>query len=85
MLTEDQTSTFKRRWRDVQGDFVDDPQQAVREAGDLAREVLESLAGTIADPERVAAWKEGDGSGATEDLRVALRQYRLLVDKLLEL
>ena len=85
MLSEDQTSTYKQRWREVQGEFVDDPQQAVRDAGDLAREVLEALAGTIADPDRVAAWKAGDGSGATEDLRVALRQYRTLVDKLLEL
>lgn len=85
LLSAEQTGDFKQRWRDLQGDFVDDPQQAVRGAGDLAREVLQALADTIADSERVEGWKAGDGSSGTEDLRVALRQYRTLVDRLLEL
>ncbi|HST65609.1 MAG TPA: hypothetical protein VLM05_10515, partial [Mycobacteriales bacterium] len=85
LLSAERTGEFKQRWRDLQGDFVDDPQQAVRGAGDLAREVLQALADTIADPERVEGWKAGDGSTGTEDLRVALRQYRTLVDRLLAL
>ncbi len=85
LLAAERTTEFKQRWRDLQGDFVDDPQQAVRGAGDLAREVLQALADTIADSERVEGWKAGDGSTGTEDLRVALRQYRTLVDRLLEL
>jgi hypothetical protein len=85
LLSGDRTTEFKQRWRDLQSDFVDDPQQAVRGAGDLAREVLQALADTIADSDRVEGWKAGDGSTGTEDLRVALRQYRTLVDRLLEL
>ncbi len=85
LLSTDRTTEFRQRWRDLQGDFVDYPQQAVRGAGDLAREVLQALADTIAHSGRVASWKAGDGSTSTEDLRVALRQYRTLVDRLLEL
>jgi hypothetical protein len=85
LLSADQTGEFKQRWRDLQGDFVDDPQQAVRGAGDLAREVLQTLSDAIADSDRVESWQAGDGSSSTEDLRVALRQYRTLVDRLLEL
>jgi hypothetical protein len=68
----------------VQGDFVDDPRQAVRGADALAREVLDTLTAKIADKQRVDGWRAGDGSG-TEDLRLALRQYRTLVDRLLEI
>jgi hypothetical protein len=85
LLSTAQTTEFKQRWRELQGDFVDDPQQAVRSAGDLAREVLESLAAAIAEPDRVESWQAGDGSSGTEDLRQALRQYRTLVDRLLEI
>jgi hypothetical protein len=68
----------------VQGDFVDDPQQAVRSADQLARDVLGALTATIADRDTVESWKAGDG-GRTEELRQSLRQYRTLVDRLLAL
>jgi hypothetical protein len=42
------------------------------------------VAAKIADKERVDGWQSGAGA-PTEDLRLALRQYRTLVDKLLEL
>ncbi|HEV7655365.1 MAG TPA: hypothetical protein VGP36_11635 [Mycobacteriales bacterium] len=85
MLAAEHTGAFKDRWRDLQADFVDDPQQAVRGAGELARDVLAALSDKIADSERVESWQAEDGTSGTEDLRVALRQYRTLVDRLLEL
>ena len=85
LLSAERSAEFRRRWRDLQADFVDDPQQAVRGAGDLSRQILQALAGTIADAERVDRWKAEDGTSGTEDLRVALRQYRILVDRLLDL
>jgi hypothetical protein len=33
----------------------------------------------------VDSWQAEDGTSGTEDLRVALRHYRTLVDRLLEL
>ena len=71
----------------VGGRFWEFPQGTGSAAtpADLAREVLDALAATIAAPERVESWKAGDGTGGTEDLRQALRQYRGLVDRLLEI
>jgi hypothetical protein len=85
LLSTERAGEFRQRWRDLQGDFVDDPQRAVRGAGDLSREILTALSDTIADAERVDRWKAEDGTTGTEDLRIALRQYRTLVDRLLEL
>jgi len=85
LLSAERSAEFKRRWRDLQADFVDDPQQAVREAGDLSREILRALSDTIADADRVDRWQAEDGTSGTEDLRVALRHYRTLVDGLLQL
>jgi len=85
LLSAAESAGFRRRWRELQGEFVDDPQRAVRGAGDLSREILQALADTIADAERIDRWKAEDGTSGTEDLRVALRQYRTLVDRLLEL
>ena len=84
-MAPDQTTEFRRRWKELQGDFVDDPKQAVRAADDLTREVLGALTEKIADKKRVEGWKAGDGTAATEDLRLSLRAYRTLVDRLLEL
>jgi hypothetical protein len=83
-LPDEQSADFRRRWREVQGDFVDDPRQAVRSAEELARDVLGALTAKIADRDKVEGWKAGGGSG-TEDLRQSLRQYRTLVDRLLDL
>jgi len=83
-LGGEQAAEFRHRWRELQGDFVDDPREAVRGADVLAHEVLDALAAKIADKQRVDGWKAGEGSG-TEDLRLALRQYRTLVHRLLEL
>jgi hypothetical protein len=85
LLPAERTTEFRARWRDVQSEFVDDPQHAVRGAGDLSRDILQALADTIADAERVDSWRAEDGTSATEDLRIALRRYRTLVDRLLEL
>jgi hypothetical protein len=85
LLPTGRTAEFRERWRDLQADFVDDPQQAVRGAGDLSRDILQALADTIADAEQVDGWRAEDGTSGTEDLRVALRRYRTLVDRLLEL
>ena len=85
LLSAQRSAEFKQRWRDLQADFVDDPQHAVREAGDLSREILRALSDTIADTDQVDRWQAADGTSGTEDLRIALRQYRTLVDRLLEL
>jgi hypothetical protein len=74
-------AAIRNRFIDIQAGFVDEPRQAVEEAGrfvdDLVRQVADALReqrGQLAGPE-----------GSTEDLRLALRAYRQFVDRLLDL
>jgi hypothetical protein len=75
----------RRQFIDIQAGFVDEPRQAVEQAGELVeelhRKVVESLQaerGQLSD-----ALDAEDPS--TEDLRQALRAYRAYVDRLLGL
>jgi hypothetical protein len=68
---------------DIQTAFVDDPQHAVREADELVAAVIQSLASTFADHKRELESQWQQGEAATEDLRVALRQYRSFFNQLL--
>jgi hypothetical protein len=77
------TTGIRSRFLDIQAGFVDEPRQAVEEAGrfvdDLLRQVADALhaqRGQLAGPA---------AEGSTEDLRLALRSYRQFVDRLLGL
>ena len=74
-------AAIRNRFVDIQAGFVDEPRQAVEEAGrfvdDLVQQVADALhqqRGQLAGPE-----------GSTEDLRLTLRAYRQFVDRLLGL
>jgi hypothetical protein len=75
----------RRQFIDIQAGFVDEPRQAVEQAGNLVeelhRKVVESL-----QAERGQLSDALDAEEAsTEDLRQALRAYRAYVDRLLGL
>jgi hypothetical protein len=63
---------------------VDSPQDAVREADELVAEIIQNLAATFAEHKRTleGQWSRGD-EVQTEDLRLALRQYRSFFNQLL--
>jgi hypothetical protein len=73
----------RRRLLDIQASFVDEPRQAVQEAGrfadDLVQQVIQALQAQRGQLQGTVA--EGD----TEQLRLALRGYRQFVDRLLGL
>jgi hypothetical protein len=75
---------FRARWQKVQNEFVDDPRDAVNTADALVADVMQQLAATFAEHkhELEGQWNRGEQAD-TEDLRVALQQYRSFFNRLL--
>ncbi|GAA2437918.1 hypothetical protein GCM10010433_43380 [Streptomyces pulveraceus] len=84
LIGPQETEDLRSRWQRIQQEFVDDPQQSVLAADGLVAEVMQLLATTFADHKRglESQWHRGE-EVATEDLRLALRQYRSFFDRLL--
>jgi hypothetical protein len=84
LFDEAETVRFRERWRELQGQFVDDSQRAVRDADVLVAELMQELASAFSERKRLLEdqWREGSGV-QTEDLRLALRGYRSFLDQLL--
>ncbi|MFF1561483.1 hypothetical protein [Streptomyces sp. NPDC058279] len=84
LLAGPDAEEFRRRWGEIQGRFVDDPQEAVRSADTLVAEVMQTLAGTFAShkEELEGQWSKGE-EVVTEDLRIALQRYRSFFNRLL--
>jgi hypothetical protein len=75
------TQPLRDRWRDVQLRFVDDPKGATAEAASLVDEAVDKLSQALRDHRGSFA----KGTDDTEALRVELRGYRDILDRLLGL
>ncbi|MFF4423874.1 hypothetical protein ACFY04_24355 [Streptomyces sp. NPDC001549] len=84
LLGTQEAEELRTRWQEIQQGFVDDPKQSVLAADGLVAEVMQLLATTFADHKQglESQWHRGE-EVATEDLRLALRQYRSFFDRLL--
>jgi hypothetical protein len=84
LLEPEAAERFRDRWRDVKAVFVDDPADAVRQAGTLSCEAIDELTAALGRLRREldGAWDEGRETD-TERLRVALRGYGSLIDRIL--
>ncbi|MFK8906631.1 hypothetical protein [Streptomyces sp. YS-3] len=84
LLGTQEAEGLRSRWQEIQQGFVDDPKQSVLAADGLVAEVMQLLATTFADHKQglESQWHRGE-EAATEDLRLALRQYRSFFDRLL--
>jgi hypothetical protein len=84
LLPREQGDELADRWQEIQASFVDRPQDAVQEADALVADLMQRITGTFAtERERLEKqWAEGDDA-STEDLRVALTNYRFFFDRLL--
>jgi len=84
LFAPDEAQTLRSRWEKIQIAFVDEPRDSVQHADELVATLIQKLAQIFAD-ER-GRLEEGWGKGenvSTEDLRMALRRYRSLFDRLL--
>ena len=72
---------LRNRFLDIQAGFVDEPRQAVEEAGRFVDDLVRQVADAI--QQQRAELGGATAEGSTEDLRLALRAYRQFVDRLL--
>jgi hypothetical protein len=84
LLEDGELQSITMRWKDIQAEFVDEPEQAVQEADALVAELMQRLAAMFANEradleQRLA----GDQQVSTEDLRQGLRRYRSFFERLL--
>ncbi len=85
LLGTAETEEYRRKWSEIQGRFVDDPQDAVRSADTLVAEVMQALAGSFSTRKQGLEGQWGRGEQvATEDLRVSLQHYRSFFNRLLK-
>lgn len=84
-MTEQDVTEFRARWADIQASFIDDPHRACEQADNLVDIVLQRLTERFARERNdlVRAWDRGNERTDTEDLRLAIKGYRGLVDRLL--
>ena len=87
-LFEDEAAQkFRSRWQVIQGKFVDDPRDSVKQADDLVADIIKSVTMSFADRRSglEKQWNSGDNNISTEDMRVALKRYRSFFERLLTL
>jgi hypothetical protein len=76
---------IRRQFIDIQAGFVDEPRQAVEQAGELVEELHRKVMESLQAERGQLSGALDAGEPSTEDLRQALRAYRAYVDRLLGL
>jgi hypothetical protein len=73
-----------QRWRQIQGDFVDDPRNSVAEAHALVSELIDGIVQRFeGEREQLEQrWSQGEDV-STDDLRLCLQRYRDFFGRLL--
>jgi 5'-deoxynucleotidase YfbR-like HD superfamily hydrolase len=84
LLAPETAQEFRSRWDRIQAAFVDEPRNAVQQADDLVNSAMKKLTESFGEARSKleTKWSRGD-EVSTEDLRVALRQYRAFFQRLL--
>jgi hypothetical protein len=88
LFPHEESTLYRSRWDSIQAGFVDEPHRAVKQADVLVTEVIKRLTQVFAD-ERIRLEAKFDAKdqpeASTEELRLALRQYRTFFGRLLAL
>jgi len=86
LFEEEAARKFRSRWQVIQGKFVDDPRDSVKQADDLVADIIKNVTMNFAD-RRISLekqWNSGENI-STEDMRQALKRYRSFFERLLTL
>jgi len=79
----ERAESYNSRWKELKGEFVDDPRRAVRGANEVIGEVLDELEELLRRQRTDLEHGLGSEQTTTEDLRQALIRYRSFFDRLL--
>ncbi len=84
LFANDELAGLRARWDNVQAAFVDDPRDCVHKADGLVSDVVDQLTSGFSEARARLEdqWARGE-EASTEDLRVALKQYREFFQRLL--
>ena len=87
LVPQDDRDKLALRLQQALSTFVNSPQQAVEEADAVLDEVTTRLTDTLTERRRVlrTGWQDPDTNAQTEELRLALRQYREITERLLHM
>ncbi|MFG2126647.1 hypothetical protein ACGFNV_02410 [Streptomyces sp. NPDC048751] len=87
LLPSDEQDKIVQRLRHALNTFADTPLEALEEAESAYDEATTQLANALAERRRVlrAGWQDRDPGTQSEELRLALRQYREITQRLLQL
>jgi hypothetical protein len=91
LLPRDECDQYELRLQHAVGRFVDRPREAVEEADQVVQEVASRLAEAVSSRRRTlkASWQpagdEPHPTADTEQLRLALRDYRATAERLLSM
>ena len=83
LIESERAEGYDTRWKELKGEFVDDPRGAVRGANELVGEVLDELEELFRHQRTDLEQGLDSEQTTTEDLRQALRRYRFFFDRLL--
>ena len=83
LIEPERAESYNSRWKELKGEFVDDPRRAVRGANELVGEVLDELEELFRRQRTDLEHGLDSEQATTEDLRQALGRYRSFFDRLL--
>jgi hypothetical protein len=84
LLDAPDAESFRQRWKVCQTTFVDEPRESVQSADELVAEVMQNVARRFVATRQSleSQWDSGDDV-STEDLRLAMKEYREFFNRLL--
>lgn len=86
LLPKQQCDELRSRWDTIQTSFIDEPRRAVKDADALVLAAAKQLTDAFTDRRNQLEkqWSRGD-EVSTEDLRLALQQYRGFFSRMMSL
>ncbi|MCF1595453.1 hypothetical protein [Streptomyces muensis] len=87
LVPREESDKFELRLQHAVAGFVDAPRGAVEEADQLVEDLVGRVGEAMAQRRRTlrTSWQAADEQADTEQLRLALRDYRELAERLLRL